>query len=164
VFQVNELLECFATAWVGRSFEVRGRVADRDRLAEKKLLGYPEQAFCLGGGSPGVAWTSEVANRGAETLGSRGEEDPFGESALVIRVEIGDLWMDDNGDPGASGCEMCGVGAVDHRQSAEQVPIADNDEFPWLAIAGAARPPSHFEDVSQHLFRQRVRPKLAYSS
>lgn len=135
----------------------------RDGVRVRHRLGNNcEQAFGLPGGRPRVAGTGEVANRGAEALGGRGEEDAFGESALVVCVKIGDLWVDDNGDPGAGDCEMPRVGAFDHRQSTQHVPIADHDEFPGLAIAGAARPPSNFENVAQYVFRQRVWPKLTY--
>ena len=69
--------------------------------------------------------------------------------------------MDDNGDSGTRGRDMSGVCAVDRRQPAEHVPIADHDEFPRLAIAGAARPSGDVEDIAQHLVWQRVWSKLA---
>jgi hypothetical protein len=101
-----------------------------------------------------------VANRGADTLGRRGQQDALGRSALIVGVQIGNLWVDDNGDSGGRGREMAGVGAFDRRQAAKHRPIADHDEFQRLTIAGAPRPLSNFEDVAQGVFRQWVRSQL----
>src|SRR5919199_4266549 len=116
VFPVNELLEWPATGWIGRSLEVLGRVANRNRLAEDKPLGYPEQALGFGGGGPRVAGAGEVADGRTETLGPGSEEDPLGESTLVIRVQIRNFWMHDDGNTGPRGGEMTGVRAFDRRQ------------------------------------------------
>jgi hypothetical protein len=102
-----------------------------------------------------------VTDRGTDTLSRRGEQDPLGESTLVIRIQLRNFWMDDNRESDASACEVTGVGAFDCRQSAEHLAIADNHEFPRLPIAGAARPAGNLEDVRQNAFGERVRSQLS---
>src|SRR5438067_13876083 len=103
VFQMNKLLQWLATGWIGGPAEVLSRIANRDRFAKHKLLGYPEQAFRLRGSSPCAAGPGEVPDRGTETLGGRSEHDEFSESATVVRIKDGDFRLADERNARTSG-------------------------------------------------------------
>lgn len=164
MLEVNELREWLAAGRVRRSLEVGSRITDGDRLSQHKLIGDLEQTFCFGRRSPRIAGTREVADRRAQTLGRRREQNAFSEAPLVVRIQIGNFRVDDNSDPCTRACEMTSVGAVDRRQSTQHLAIADHDEFPGLTIAGAAGPSGNFENITQNLFGQWVRSKLPHSA
>ena len=74
---MDELLERLSTGWIGRSLQVLGWIAERNRLAQHKLLRYAEHALGLSRGGPRVRGTGEVANRRANALRRGREQDPL---------------------------------------------------------------------------------------
>ena len=101
-----------------------------------------------------------MANSRADTVRGCRKQDAFGESALIVRVEVRHLGMNDNGDTGRRGREMRSVRSLNVRQLLEEPAVAHDDEFPWLAVTGAAGPARNFEDVAQVRLREWIRPKL----
>src|SRR5579859_7420387 len=95
---MHKLLEWLPTGWIGRPLKVLGWISQRNRLAQHKLLRYAEHAFGLGRGGPRDTGTREVTNCRAYALGSCREQDPLRQTAFVIRVEVRNLRVDDNGD------------------------------------------------------------------
>ena len=99
-----------------------------------------------------------MPHRGTEAVSSRREQDPFGETALIIRIEVRHFASNDDRDTD-SGCrQVAGVGSINRRQSRQSVAIANNDELPRLAVPGAARPTRDFENILEGRFRKRIRP------
>jgi hypothetical protein len=74
---MDELLEWLSTGWIGRPLKVLGRIAERNRLAQHKLLRYAEHALSLSRGGLRVRGTREVADGRANALRSGREQDPL---------------------------------------------------------------------------------------
>src|ERR1051326_3887009 len=112
---MDESLERLAPGWVGGSLQMLGGVAQRNRFAQNKLLGYTEHTLGLGRGRPGVTRTGKVANGRTDALCGGCKQKALGQPALVVCIEIGTLWMDDYGDPHSRCRKMSGIRAIDGR-------------------------------------------------
>src|SRR5579864_5900757 len=72
--------------------------------------------------------------------------------------------MDDDCNADRRCCQVTRVRAVNLRQSAEHVAVADHNELPWLPIARTAGPAADLEDVVHHVIGQWVGAKLTHSA
>ena len=75
MFPVDELREWLSTGWIGSPLKVLCRIAERNRLAQQKLLRYAEHALSLSRSGPRVRGTREVPDGRANALRSGREQD-----------------------------------------------------------------------------------------
>ena len=74
---MDELLERLSTGWIRRLLQVLGWIAERNHLAQHKLLRYAEHALGLSRGGPRVTGTREVAYGRANALRRGREQNPL---------------------------------------------------------------------------------------
>src|SRR5207245_9691729 len=128
------------------------------------FVGYAEQALCFGRSGPRVPRAGEVTDGGADTERGRCEQDPLGQAAFIVSIQVRHFWPDHDGNASGGGCQVAGVGAIDRRQASQRVTIANYHELPGLTVAGAARPAPSFENVVQDWLGKRVLAALSYGT